>query len=94
MAEMEASLDRFAEVEPGDAFTVPESRLLKVELPATGVLANNGSMVAYQADVHFDVMAVYDKPDRRLQLAATVAAELAPTPETPRPPRGSGGNLP
>jgi hypothetical protein len=38
-----------------------------------------------QADIfeRFDVMAVYDKPKRRLQLAATVAAELAPTPETP-----------
>jgi hypothetical protein len=28
-------------------------------------------------------MAVYDKPNRRLQLAATVAAELAPTPDSP-----------
>jgi site-specific DNA recombinase len=46
-----------------------------------------------QADIfeRFDVMAVYDKPKRRLQLAATVAAELAPTPETPPPPRGRWG---
>ena len=46
-----------------------------------------------QADIfeRFDVMAVFDKPNRRLQLAATVAAELAPTPETPPPPRGRWG---
>jgi hypothetical protein len=46
-----------------------------------------------QADIfeRFDVMAVYDKPNRRLQLAATIAAELAPTPETAPPPRGRWG---
>ena len=51
MAEMGAPLDRFAEVETGEAFTVQNPRLLKVELSATGVLAKNGSMVAYQGDV-------------------------------------------
>jgi uncharacterized protein (AIM24 family) len=54
MAEMGAPLDRFAEVETGEAFTVQNPRLLKVELAATGVLAKNGSMVAYQGDVHFE----------------------------------------
>lgn len=44
--------------------------------------------VKKQADIfeRFDVMAVYDKPSPRLQLAATVAAELAPAPETAPPP--------
>jgi uncharacterized protein (AIM24 family) len=51
MAEMGAPLDRFAEVETGEAFTVQNPRLLKVELSATGVLAKDGSMVAYQGDV-------------------------------------------
>ncbi len=45
MAEMGAPLDRFAEVETGEAFTVQNPRLLKVELSATGVLAKDGSMV-------------------------------------------------
>jgi uncharacterized protein (AIM24 family) len=54
MAEMGAPLDRFAEVETGEAFTVQNPRLLKVELAATGVLAKNGSMVAYQGDVLFE----------------------------------------
>jgi hypothetical protein len=48
MAEMGAPLDRFAEVETGEAFTVQNPRLLKVELSATGVLAKNGSMVAFR----------------------------------------------
>jgi uncharacterized protein (AIM24 family) len=54
MAEMGAPLDRFAEVETGEAFTVQNPRLLKVELSATGVLAKNGAMVAYQGDVRFE----------------------------------------
>jgi uncharacterized protein (AIM24 family) len=54
MAEMGAPLDRFAEVETGEAFTVQNPRLLKVELSATGVLAKNGSMVAYQGEVRFE----------------------------------------
>jgi len=48
MAEMGAALDRFAEAETGAAFAVQNPRLLKVELSATGVLAKNGSMVAYR----------------------------------------------
>jgi site-specific DNA recombinase len=35
----------------------------------------------------FDVTVTYDKPNRSLELAATVTAELTTTPETPRPPR-------
>lgn len=54
MAEMGAPLDRFAEVETGEAFTVQNPRLLMVEPAATGVLAKNGSMVAYQGDVRFE----------------------------------------
>jgi uncharacterized protein (AIM24 family) len=54
MAEMDAALDRFQEVETGDAFTLQGPRLLKVELSETSVMAKNGAMVAYQGDVHFE----------------------------------------
>jgi uncharacterized protein (AIM24 family) len=54
MAEMDAALDRYQEVETGEAFTLQGPRLLKVELSATSVLAKNGSMVAYQGEVHFE----------------------------------------
>jgi uncharacterized protein (AIM24 family) len=54
MAEMDAALDRYQEVETGDAFTLQGPRLLKVELSETSVMAKNGSMVAYQGDVHFE----------------------------------------
>jgi uncharacterized protein (AIM24 family) len=54
MAEMGAPLDRFQEIETGEAFTLQNSRLLKVELSATSVMAKNGAMVAYQGDVHFE----------------------------------------
>jgi uncharacterized protein (AIM24 family) len=54
MAEMDAALDRFQEIETGEAFTLQGPRLLKVELSETSVLAKNGSMVAYQGDVHFE----------------------------------------
>jgi uncharacterized protein (AIM24 family) len=54
MAEMDAALDRYQEVETGDAFTLQGPRLLKVELSETSVMARNGSMVAYQGDVHFE----------------------------------------
>ena len=53
MADMGSSLDRFAEVETGEAFTLQNPRLLKVELSETSVMARNGAMVAYQGDVHF-----------------------------------------
>ncbi len=54
MAEMGSALDRFQEVETGEAFTLQGPRVLKVELSETSVMAKNGSMVAYQGDVHFE----------------------------------------
>jgi uncharacterized protein (AIM24 family) len=54
MTEMDAALDRYQEVETGEAFTLQGPRLLKVELSATSVMAKNGAMVAYQGDVHFE----------------------------------------
>jgi uncharacterized protein (AIM24 family) len=54
MAEMNAALDRYQEVETGEAFTMQGPRLLKVELSETSVMAKNGAMVAYQGDVHFE----------------------------------------
>src|ERR687892_721603 len=54
MTEMDAALDRYQEVETGEAFTLQGPRLLKVELSETSVMARNGAMVAYQGDVHFE----------------------------------------
>src|ERR671919_593292 len=54
MTEMDAALDRYQEVETGEAFTLQGPRLLKVELSATSVMARNGAMVAYQGDVRFE----------------------------------------
>lgn len=54
MAEMGSPLDRYQEVETGEAFTLQNKRLLKVELSATSVMAKNGAMVAYQGDVRFE----------------------------------------
>jgi uncharacterized protein (AIM24 family) len=54
MTEMDAALDRYQEVETGEAFTLQGPRLLKVELSETSVMAKNGSMVAYQGEVHFE----------------------------------------
>ncbi len=51
---MGAPLDQYKEVETGEAFTMQSSKLLKVELSETAVMAKNGSMVAYQGDVHFE----------------------------------------
>jgi len=51
---MDESLDQFAEVETGEAFTLQNPRLLKVELSETTVMARNGAMVAYQGDVRFE----------------------------------------
>jgi uncharacterized protein (AIM24 family) len=44
----------FDEVETGEAFTLQNARLLKVELAEGSVFAKNGSMVAYQGDVNFE----------------------------------------
>ena len=54
MAGMNTALDRYQEVETGEAFTLQGPRLLKVELSEADVMARNGSMVAYQGDVHFE----------------------------------------
>jgi uncharacterized protein (AIM24 family) len=54
MADMGAPLDRYSEVETGEAFTLQNPRLLKVELSETSVMARSGAMVAYQGDVHFE----------------------------------------
>jgi uncharacterized protein (AIM24 family) len=54
MADMGTALERFDEVETGEAFTLQGPRLLKVELSETSVVARNGAMVAYQGDVHFE----------------------------------------
>ena len=51
MSAMGDALDQFAEVETGEAFTVQNPQLLKVELSETSVMARNGAMVAYQGDV-------------------------------------------
>src|ERR687892_1431502 len=54
MTEMDAALDRYQEVETGEAFTLQGPRLLKVELSETSVMARSGAMVAYQGDVRFE----------------------------------------
>src|SRR4029450_11128892 len=54
MADFDSALDQYRETETGDAFSLQGPRLLKVELSETSVLARNGSMVAYQGEVHFE----------------------------------------
>jgi len=54
MSDMGQPLDQFAEVETGEAFTIQNPRLVKIELSETSVMAKNGSMVAYQGDVRFE----------------------------------------
>ena len=54
MSETGAPLDQFREIETGEAFTLQNKRLLKIELSATSVMAKNGAMVAYQGDVRFE----------------------------------------
>ncbi len=46
--------EAYDEVETGEAFTLQNRRLLKVELAEGAVLAKNGSMVAYQGNVAFE----------------------------------------
>lgn len=53
MANVSETLGQFQEVETGQAFTVQNPRLLKIELAETTVMARNGGMVAYQGDVNF-----------------------------------------
>jgi uncharacterized protein (AIM24 family) len=54
MSDMGAPLEQFNEIETGEAFTLQNKRLLKVELSETSVMAKNGAMVAYQGEVHFE----------------------------------------
>jgi uncharacterized protein (AIM24 family) len=54
MADMDAALDQYQEIETGEPFTLQGPRLLKVELSETSVMARNGSMVAYQGEVRFE----------------------------------------
>jgi uncharacterized protein (AIM24 family) len=51
---MDSALDRYQEIETGEAFTLQGPRLLKIELSEASVMAKNGSMVAYQGDVRFE----------------------------------------
>jgi uncharacterized protein (AIM24 family) len=51
---MDDPLEQYREVETGEAFTLQNPRLLKVELSETSVMARNGAMVAYQGDVRFE----------------------------------------
>lgn len=54
MTQHDGGLEQFAEVETGEAFTVQNQHLVKIELSATTVMARSGAMVAYQGDVHFE----------------------------------------
>jgi uncharacterized protein (AIM24 family) len=54
MNESSEPFGAFDEVETGEAFTLQNRRLLKVELAEGAVLAKNGAMVAYQGDVSFE----------------------------------------
>jgi uncharacterized protein (AIM24 family) len=54
MSDPGASLNQWQEVETGEAFTIQNPRLLKVELSETTVMAKNGAMVAYQGQVNFE----------------------------------------
>lgn len=54
MTDIGTSLDKYQEIETGEAFTLQGPRLLKVELSETSVMAKNGAMVAYQGEVRFE----------------------------------------
>jgi uncharacterized protein (AIM24 family) len=51
---MQTTLGTFNEVETGQAFTLQNHKLLKIELAEVTVQAKLGSMVAYQGDVTFE----------------------------------------
>jgi len=51
---VEQSLAQFQETESPDAFSLQNSKLLKVELADVTIQAKLGSMVAYQGDVKFE----------------------------------------
>ena len=54
MSEIEGSLSSFKEVETGEAFTLQNPYMVKIELSETTVMAASGAMVAYQGDVRFE----------------------------------------
>ena len=51
---VEQALQEFKETEGGEAFSLQNSKLLKVELADVTIEAKLGSMVAYQGDVRFE----------------------------------------
>jgi uncharacterized protein (AIM24 family) len=51
---VEQELSRFKQTEGGGAFSLQNSKLLKVELSEVTIQAKLGSMVAYQGDVRFE----------------------------------------
>jgi uncharacterized protein (AIM24 family) len=51
---VEQALQEFRETESGEAFSLQNPRLLKVELADVTIQAKLGSMVAYQGDVKFE----------------------------------------
>jgi uncharacterized protein (AIM24 family) len=51
---VEQELAKFRETEAGEAFTLQNSKLLKVELADVTIQAKLGAMVAYQGDVRFE----------------------------------------
>jgi uncharacterized protein (AIM24 family) len=51
---VEQTLTQFKEVEQGEAFSLQNSKLLKVELSDVTIQAKLGSMVAYQGEVKFE----------------------------------------
>jgi uncharacterized protein (AIM24 family) len=54
MSQIEGSLSGFKEVETGEAFTLQNPYMVKIELSETTVMAASGAMVAYQGDVRFE----------------------------------------
>ena len=50
----QSGLEQFREIETGEAFTIQNQHLVKVELAATTIMARSGAMVAYQGDVRFE----------------------------------------
>jgi uncharacterized protein (AIM24 family) len=51
---LNSSLAEFKETQSQEAFSLQNDRLLKVRLDAVTIQARQGSMVAYQGDVHFE----------------------------------------
>src|SRR3990170_4304091 len=67
---MQSSLGEFQETSSQEAFSLQNSKLLKVRLEAVTIQAKLGSMVAYQGDVTFE-HAGSGGPGRMLKKAVT-----------------------